>query len=95
MKANPNTGEDQSYGAAAWTHPGAVATGTSTGTQKGSKGQFSDHESIMVDASTATGHHFGRIYVTWAKFNGSGRSPIQVTFSGGPVAAGPPGGGRF
>ena len=58
-----------------------VATGTSTGTQKGSKGQFSDHESIMVDTSTAARHHFGRIYVTWAKFNGSGRSPIQVAFS--------------
>ena len=58
-----------------------VATGTSTGTQKGSKGQFSDHASIMVDTSTAARHHFGRIYVTWAKFNGSSRSPIQVAFS--------------
>jgi hypothetical protein len=80
-KANPSAGENQSYGAAAWTHPVAVATGTSTGTQKGSSGQFPDHESIMVDTSTAAGHHFGRIYVTWAKFNGSGRSPIQVAFS--------------
>jgi len=80
-KANPNAGENQSYGAAAWTHPAAVATGTSTGTLKGSSGQFPDHESIMVDTSTAPGHHFGRIYVTWAKFNGSGRSPIQVAFS--------------
>jgi hypothetical protein len=80
-KANPSAGENQSYGAAAWTHPVAVATGTSTGTAKGSNGQFPDHESIMVDASSAPGHHFGRIYVTWAKFNGSGRSPIQVAFS--------------
>jgi hypothetical protein len=80
-KANPNAGENQSYGAAAWTHPVSVATGTSTGTLKGSNGQFPDHESIMVDTSTAPGHHFGRIYVTWAKFNGSGRSPIQVAFS--------------
>jgi hypothetical protein len=80
-KANPNAGENQSYGTAAWTHPVAVATGTSTGTMKGSNGQFPDHESIMVDTSTAAGHHFGRIYVTWAKFNGSGRSPIQVAFS--------------
>jgi hypothetical protein len=80
-KANPSAGENQSYGAAAWRHPVAVATGTSTGTQKGSNGQFPDHESIMVDTSSAAGHHFGRIYVTWAKFNGSGRSPIQVAFS--------------
>jgi hypothetical protein len=67
-KANPNAGENQSYGAAAWTHPVADATGTSTGTQKGSGGQFPDHESVMVDTSTAAGHHFGRIYVTWAEF---------------------------
>ncbi|HEX9356332.1 MAG TPA: sialidase family protein [Streptosporangiaceae bacterium] len=80
-KANPNAGENLSYGAAAWTHPVSVATGISTGTMKGSNGQFPDHESIMVDTSTAAGHHFGRIYVTWAKFNGSGRSPIQVAFS--------------
>jgi hypothetical protein len=80
-KADPTAGENQSYGAAAWTHPVAVATGTSTGTLKGSNGQFPDHESIMVDTSTAPGHHFGRIYVTWAEFNGSGRSPIQVAFS--------------
>jgi hypothetical protein len=80
-KANPSAGENQSYGAAAWTHPAAVATGTSTGTLKGSNGQFPDHESIMVDTSKAAGHHFGRIYVTWARFNGSGRSPIQVAFS--------------
>src|SRR5258708_9028427 len=80
-KANPNAGENESYGAAAWTHPVSVATGTSTGTLKGSNGQFPDHESIMVDTSTAPGHHFGRIYVTWAKFNGSGRAPIQVAFS--------------
>lgn len=80
-KANPNAGENQSYGTAAWTHPVSVATGTSTGTLKGSNGQFPDHESIMVDTSTAAGHHFGRIYVTWAKFNGFGRSPIQVAFS--------------
>ena len=80
-KANPGAGENQSYGAAAWRHPVPVATGTSTGTQKGSNGQLPDHESIMVDTSAAAGHHFGRIYVTWAKFNGSGRSPIQVAFS--------------
>jgi len=35
----------------------------------------------MVDTSTAPGHHFGRVYVTWAEFNGSGRSPIQIAFS--------------
>jgi len=80
-KANPHADENQSYGAAAWTRPATVATGTSTGTLKGSNGQFPDHESIMVDTGTAAGHHFGRIYVTWAKFNGFGRSPIQVAFS--------------
>jgi hypothetical protein len=80
-KANPNAGENQSYGEAAWTHPVSVATGTSTGTMKGSNGQFPDHESIMVDTRALAGHHFGRIYVTWAKFSGSGRSPIQVAFS--------------
>jgi Neuraminidase (sialidase) len=80
-KANPGANENDSYGAAAWTHPVAIATGTSNGTQKGSNGQFPDHESIMVDTSSAPGHHFGRIYVTWAKFNGSGKSPIQVAFS--------------
>jgi hypothetical protein len=80
-KADPNANENQSYGPAAWTHPVAVATGTSTGTLKGSNGQFPDHESIMVDTSNAAGHHFGRIYITWAQFNGSGRSPIQVAFS--------------
>jgi hypothetical protein len=80
-KADPNAGENESFGSAAWTHPVSVATGTSTGTLKGSNGQFPDHESIMVDTSTAPGHHFGRIYVTWAKFNGSGRSPIQIAFS--------------
>src|SRR5262249_14545973 len=80
-QANPDAGENQSYGAAAWTKPVPVATGTSPGTQKGSKGQSPDHESIMVDSSAAPRHHFGRIYVTWAQFNGSGRSPIQAAFS--------------
>ena len=89
MKANPNAGEDQSYGRRPGRTPVPVATRTSTGTQKGSKGQFSDHESIMVDTSTAARHHFGRIYVTWAKFNGSGRSPIQVAFSDDNGSTGP------
>jgi len=44
--ADPSAGENQSYGAAAWTHPVGVATGTSTGTLKGSNGHFPDHESI-------------------------------------------------
>jgi hypothetical protein len=79
--ANTTLGENLSYGAAAWTHPVTVATGTSTGTLKGSNGQFPDHESIMVDTGSGAGHHFGRIYVTWAQFNGFGRSPIQVAFS--------------
>lgn len=80
-KANPSANENLSYGAAAWTHPVAVATGISPGTLKGSSGQFPDHESIMVDTGTGAGHHYGRIFVTWAQFNGFGRSPVQVAFS--------------
>jgi hypothetical protein len=33
-------------GAPAWTRPATVATGHSNGTQKGSNGQFPDHETI-------------------------------------------------
>jgi len=80
-KANPAAGENSSYGAAAWTTPVSVATGKSNGAQKGHNGQFPDHESVTVDTGTGPGHHFGRIFVSWAMFNGNGRSPIEVAFS--------------
>src|SRR5438128_3884643 len=41
-RADPNADVNRSYGAAAWTRPVAVTTGTSNGTQKGSHGQFPD-----------------------------------------------------
>ncbi len=82
-KADPNANENASYvgGQNPWTHPVAVATGISNGTQKGSNGKFPDHEAVTVDAGTGPGHHFGRVYVAWAEFNGSGRSPIDLAFS--------------
>lgn len=80
-KANPNANENQSYGAAAWTTPVAITTGTSNGSQKGSNGQFPDHEAIIVDTGTGANHHFGRLYAAWAQFNGFGRSPINLAYS--------------
>ncbi len=76
-KADPNANENASYVGVQnpWTPPVAVATGLSNGTQKGSNGQFPDHEAVTVDAST------GRIYVAWAEFSGFGRSPIDLAFS--------------
>lgn len=80
--ANPGADVNQSYGAAAWRLPATpVTTGTSKGSQKGSNGQLPDHESIAVDTGTGRGHHFGRLYVAWAEFSGSGRSPIDIAFS--------------
>jgi hypothetical protein len=85
-KANPTADENFSYGTGvggfpAWTRPVAVTTGTSNGIQKGSNGKFPDHESIVVDTGTGPGHHFGRLFVSWAEFSGSGRSPIDIAFS--------------
>lgn len=80
-QADPNADVNDSYGSAAWTTPVAISTGKSNGAQKGHNGQFPDHESITVDTSTGVGHHYGRIYVAWAQFNGNGRSPIQLAFS--------------
>jgi hypothetical protein len=52
-----------------------VSTWNGNGKTKGGNGQFPDHESIHVDAS-------GRIYVTWAQFNGQGtHSPVLVATS--------------
>jgi hypothetical protein len=70
-----------SYGLAAWRLPAtSVAIGTSNGSQKGSNGHFPDHESIAVDTWRSS-PHYGRVYVGWADFSGSGRSPINVAFS--------------
>jgi hypothetical protein len=85
-KASPFANENFSYGAAvggepAWTTPVAITTGKSNGTQKGSTGQFPDHEAGVVDTGTGRGHHFGRLYVAWAEFNGFGRSPIDLAYS--------------
>jgi hypothetical protein len=80
-RADPTAGVNESYGANAWTTPVSVATGTSNGAQKGSNGHFPDHESITVDTGTGPGHHFGRLFVTWAQFRGGGRSPILVSYS--------------
>jgi hypothetical protein len=52
-----------------------ISTWNGDGKTKGGNGQFPDHESIHVDAS-------GRIYVTWAQFNGYGtHSPVLVATS--------------
>lgn len=80
-KANPNADENQSYGAAAWTTPVAITTGTSNGSQKGSNGNLPDHEAIIVDTGTGAHHHYGRLYVAWAQFSGSGRAPINLAYS--------------
>ena len=80
--ADPNADVNASYGRAAWRLPAtAVTAGTSNGSQKGSNGKFPDHEAITVDTGTGPGHHFGRLYVAWAEFSGSGRSPIDAAFS--------------
>jgi hypothetical protein len=52
-----------------------ISTWNGNGKTKGGNGQFPDHESIHVDAS-------GRIYVTWAQFDGYGtHSPVLVATS--------------
>jgi hypothetical protein len=54
----------------------AISTWNGNGKTKGGNGQFPDHESIHVDAS-------GRIYVTWAQFDGlqGTHSPVLVATS--------------
>jgi hypothetical protein len=53
-----------------------ISTWNGNGKTKGGNGQFPDHESVHVDAS-------GRIYVTWAQFNGlqGTHSPVLVATS--------------
>jgi hypothetical protein len=80
-KADPSD-PVHSYGLGAWRLPAvAIASGTSNGSQKGSNGKFPDHEAGTVDSGTGPGHHFGRLYVAWAEFSGSGRSPIDLAYS--------------
>lgn len=79
--ANPSDPAD-SYGLDAWRLPAvAITTGTANGSQKGSNGNFADHDAGTVDTGTGPGHHFGRLYVAWAQFNGQGRSPILLAYS--------------
>jgi hypothetical protein len=62
-----------------------LSTWNGNGKTKGGNGQFPDHESIHVAAD-------GRIYVTWAQFNGQGtHSPVLVATStnGGKSFSGP------
>jgi len=80
-KADASADVNLSYGAAAWMPPVAITTGKSNGSQKGSNGQFPDHEAVTVDTSTGPGHHFGRLFVAWAEFSGLGRSPIDIAYS--------------
>lgn len=85
-KANAGANQNFSYGvqvggAPAWTSLVAITTGTSNGSQKGSNGKFPDHNAGTVDTGTGPGHHFGRVYIAWAEFDGSGRSPIDLAFS--------------
>jgi hypothetical protein len=68
-------------GGLTWTAGGSaapltlVSAFTGNGQAKGSIGQFPDHDSLTVDPD-------GRIYVTWAQFNGNGtHSPIYVAVS--------------
>jgi hypothetical protein len=71
-----------SYGLGAWRLPAvAITTGTANGSQKGSNGNFPDHDAGTVDTGTGPGHHYGRLYVAWAQFNGQGRSPILLAYS--------------
>ena len=80
-KADPNDPAN-SYGLDAWRLPAvAITTGTANGSQKGSNGKFPDHEAGTVDTGHGPGHHFGRLYVAWAEFNGGGRSPIDLAYS--------------
>jgi len=53
-----------------------ISTWNGKGKTKGGNGQFPDHESVHVDAS-------GRIYVTWAQFDGlqGTHSPVLVATS--------------
>ncbi len=64
----------------------SISTWNGKGKTKGGNGQFPDHESIHVDAS-------GRIYVTWAQFDGlqGTHSPVLVATStnGGQSFSGP------
>ena len=57
-----------------------IATGSSNGTIKGSNGKTPDHETMTRDTNRSS-RHYGRIYVGFAEFSGSGRSPIDIAYS--------------
>src|SRR5439155_424762 len=60
-----------SYGLGAWRLPAVpITTGTANGSQKGSNGKFPDHEAGTIDTGSGPGHHYGRLYLAWAEFNG-------------------------
>lgn len=80
-KADPAADENASYGSAAWTKPVVVPAAGTNGSFKGTNGHFPDHEYMFIDKAQGPGHHYGRIYVVWAQFSGSGRSPIMIAFS--------------
>ena len=50
------------------------------GKEKGSNGQFADHESIHVDTHPGS-PYYGSVYVTWVQFNGNVHSPVYVSYS--------------
>jgi hypothetical protein len=86
LKANAGANQNFSYGAQvggapAWTGLVTITIGTSNGSQKGSNGKFPDHEAGTVDTGSGPGHHFGRLYIAWAEFSGSGHSPIDLAYS--------------
>src|SRR5258707_14375412 len=85
-KANAGANVNFSYGAAvggapAWSGVTAITSGTANGSQKGSNGKFPDHEAGIVDTGPGAGHHYGRIYIAWAEFNGRGRPPPAIAYS--------------
>jgi hypothetical protein len=79
--ANPSD-PAASYGLGAWRLPAVpITTGTANGSEKGSNGNFPDHEAGTVDTGSGPGHHFGRVYIAWAQFDGAGGSPILLAYS--------------
>ncbi|MCA1833231.1 MAG: glycoside hydrolase [Actinobacteria bacterium] len=80
-EADPTADVNDNYGADAWTTPVVVPAATTNGGFKGSNGKFPDHESVFVDTLDAPGHHYGRLFVTWAQFSGAGKSPIELSYS--------------
>lgn len=68
-------------GGLTWGTPTQLMTssgpGTANGVNKGSNGQFPDHEAIAADTWSSSPYR-GSVYVAQAQFHGSGQSPIMV-----------------